>query len=119
MGRLRGTFGTGEIRSSLAPGTAITALPPWQLSGCPPLPVPPELAPDTTALVMGLSSDHRHQAFVVAGLFVVVFVFLVDFWWLFVWFFFLNTTPINMHVQGGILGYSFSMVCLGGTGFSE
>lgn len=42
----------------------------------------------------------RHQAFVVPGLFVVV-VSLVDFWG------FLTLPPINMHVQGGILGYSF------------
>lgn len=50
----------------------------------------------------------------VAGLFVVVFVFLVDFEG-----FFLTLPPINMHVQGAIPGYSFLMVCLGGTGFSE
>lgn len=49
----------------------------------------------------------------VAGLFVVVFVFLVDVW------VFLTLRPINMHVQGGMQGYPFLMVCLEGTGFSE
>lgn len=99
-------FGTGEIRSSLALGTAGAAVPQGLLSGC--------HCSQIHSPADGLElRPQRRQAFVVAGLFVVVFVSLVDFW------VFLTLPPINMHVQGGILGSSFLMVCLGGAGSSE
>lgn len=89
MGRLRGTFGTGEIRSSLAPGTAITGSHSgyYQAAHCFQCLQSRYHSPGD-----GLELRHRRQAFVAAGLFVVVFVFLVA------------VPPINMLVQGGILG---------------